>query len=96
MLIGVVASSPGTHSWWGGQDDDELAHPLLVTFLPLVGAASSAGRARRRRRSWPQCALGRAVDVARVFLISLLLWVGFDPTQAGFQFVEQACLDCRA
>jgi NADH-quinone oxidoreductase subunit M len=62
----------------------------IITFLPLVGAAFIAG------------IRGEDVHVARnarwvalwtssaVFLLSLLLWFGFDRTNPGFQFEERA------
>ena len=61
----------------------------LVTFLPLVGAVfimlvrgSDAVVARNAR--W--VALWTSL---LTFLISLLLWVHFDPANPGFQFVEK-------
>ena len=62
----------------------------IITFLPLVGAAFIAG------------IRGEHVHVARnarwvalwtssaVFLLSLLLWFGFDRANPGFQFEERA------
>ncbi|HEX6120378.1 MAG TPA: NADH-quinone oxidoreductase subunit M [Dongiaceae bacterium] len=62
----------------------------IITFLPLVGAAFIAG------------IRGEHVHVARnarwvalwtssaVFLLSLLLWFGFDRSNPGFQFEERA------
>jgi NADH-quinone oxidoreductase subunit M len=62
----------------------------LVTFLPLVGVA------------FILVLRGEAEDVARnarwialwtsliVFALSLVIWAGFDPGRAEFQFVEQA------
>src|SRR5690348_14216679 len=61
----------------------------LVTFLPLVGAVfimlvrgSDAVVARNAR----YVALWTSL---LTFLISLLLWVHFDPANPGFQFVEK-------
>ena len=67
---------------------DLSSAPLLsiVMFMPLVGAViigflnpDAKGNAR-----W--VALWTTVIT---FLISLIIWVKFDPTNAGFQFVEQ-------
>src|SRR5665648_607795 len=67
---------------------DLSSAPLLsiVMFMPLVGAviigflnADAKGNAR-----W--VALWTTVIT---FLISLIIWTRFDPTNAGFQFVEQ-------
>jgi NADH-quinone oxidoreductase subunit M len=62
----------------------------LVTFLPLVGAGfimTTRGDAEIVARNARNIALSTSVIV---FLLSLLLWVYFDPTTAAFQFVEQA------
>ncbi len=67
---------------------DLASAPLLsiVMFMPLVGAviiaflnADAKGNAR-----W--VALWTTVIT---FLISIIIWVKFDPTNAGFQFVEE-------
>ncbi|MBL0372838.1 NADH-quinone oxidoreductase subunit M [Rhizobium sp. KVB221] len=62
----------------------------LVTFLPLVGAGllllmrsdSDAGRQN-------VLYISLATTVV-TFLLSLLIWIGFDNSNAGFQFVEKA------
>ncbi|HTZ34402.1 MAG TPA: NADH-quinone oxidoreductase subunit M [Stellaceae bacterium] len=62
----------------------------LVTFLPLVGVGfimTSRGEAEIVARNARNIALSTSMIV---FLVSLLLWVYFDPTTASFQFVEQA------
>ena len=62
----------------------------LVTFLPLVGAAFimlARGDEHVVARNARNIALSTSLIV---FVLSLLLWIGFDPTAAGFQFVEQA------
>jgi NADH-quinone oxidoreductase subunit M len=70
-----------------------LDFPLLslVTFLPLFGAAVIAlfihGDDEVHRKNMRHVALG--VTVVN-FLISLLIWSGFDPENPGFQFVEEA------
>jgi NADH-quinone oxidoreductase subunit M len=61
----------------------------LVTFLPLVGAAfililRGETEAVARNARW--IALW---TTALVFLVSVRLWIGFDPHASGFQFVEQ-------
>ena len=66
--------------------------PILstVTFLPLVGAAlillirddNEIGRRNIRNVA--------LLTTAFTFVLSLLIWVGFDTTQPGFQMVEQA------
>ncbi len=62
----------------------------LVTFLPLVGAGfimTTRGDAEIVARNAKNIALSTSVIV---FLLSLLLWVYFDPSTAAFQFVEKA------
>jgi NADH-quinone oxidoreductase subunit M len=66
--------------------------PILstVTFLPLVGALlilairDDGGSARRNIRN---VAL---LTTVFTFVLSLFLWIGFDPNDPGFQFVERA------
>ncbi|GGD88176.1 NADH-quinone oxidoreductase subunit M [Aureimonas endophytica] len=60
----------------------------LVTFLPLVGVALIAftsdatpeGRHNIRRIA--------LITTVFTFVVSLLIWIGFDKSQAGFQMVE--------
>ncbi|BBK42835.1 NADH-quinone oxidoreductase subunit M [Allostella vacuolata] len=62
----------------------------LVTFLPLVGAALIfvvRGDAETVARNARNVALW---TTAITFLLSLLLWIDFEPGQPGFQFVEKA------
>jgi NADH-quinone oxidoreductase subunit M len=62
----------------------------LVTFLPLVGVGfimSARGDAAVVARNARNIALSTSLIV---FLLSILLWIEFDPTTAAFQFVEQA------
>ena len=62
----------------------------LVTFLPLVGAGfimMTRGDAAIVARNAKNIALSTSIIV---FLLSLLLWVYFDPSTAAFQFVEMA------
>ena len=65
--------------------------PLLsvVTFLPLIGALfvfAVRGESEIAARNARYVALWTTVIT---FLLSLLIWVGFDPTTAEFQFVEK-------
>jgi NADH-quinone oxidoreductase subunit M len=62
----------------------------LVTFLPLVGVAFimlARGEEAVVARNARNIALSTSLIV---FLLSLLLWIGFDPGTAAFQFVEKA------
>jgi NADH-quinone oxidoreductase subunit M len=67
--------------------------PILSTviFLPLVGAAIIFffinGDEPIHRRNIRHVALG---VTALTFAISLLVWIGFDHDEPGFQFVEEA------
>src|SRR5215203_5039620 len=62
----------------------------LVTFLPLVGAVIIM-----LTRGSPELVARNARNVALwtsliTFVVSLLLWSGFDPDVSDFQFVEKA------
>jgi NADH-quinone oxidoreductase subunit M len=59
----------------------------VITFLPLVTALGLALPYVNRlpESTWRGLALGSTV---LTFLVSLRLWATFDPTQAGYQFVE--------
>ena len=68
----------------------ELSLLSLVTFLPLVGAAvliiflrgdDEAARLNARRFA--------LLVTTATFVLSLFLLAGFDPDEAGFQFVEE-------
>jgi NADH-quinone oxidoreductase subunit M len=62
----------------------------LLTFLPLVGALV-IGFTRGDEETVASNARWTALwTTLVVFVLSLLLWVDFDRTQAGFQFVERA------
>jgi NADH-quinone oxidoreductase subunit M len=68
-----------------------LGFPILslVTFLPLVGALLIlviTGRPEHTARNARAIALWTSL---LTFALSLLLWVYFDPNNAGFQFVER-------
>jgi NADH-quinone oxidoreductase subunit M len=61
----------------------------LVTFLPLVGAGfimTTRGDAEIVARNAKNIALSTSIIV---FLLSIVLWVDFDPSTAAFQFVEK-------
>ncbi|MHA1189891.1 MAG: proton-conducting transporter transmembrane domain-containing protein, partial [Alphaproteobacteria bacterium] len=70
-----------------------LNWPILstITFLPLIGAAIIFflinGDEEVHRRNMRHVALG--VTVATFFL-SLLIWIGFDFDNPGYQFTENA------
>ena len=70
-----------------------LNWPVLstVTFLPLIGAAIIflfiQGDEEIHKRNMRHVALGVTTVT---FLVSLLIWIGFDPANPGFQFVERA------
>ncbi len=62
------------------------AHLLtVVTFLPLAAGLLLILLRNLPEQIWKIVALGAS---ALTFLISLKLWFGFDPTRAGYQFVE--------
>jgi NADH-quinone oxidoreductase subunit M len=58
----------------------------LVTFLPIAGAIFIALLSREAVQNIRYTALWTTIIT---FLISLLIWVNFDQTTAGFQFVEE-------
>jgi NADH-quinone oxidoreductase subunit M len=61
-----------------------------VTFLPLVGAVLillTGGKEEVSARNARQVALWTTLAT---FVVSLLIWINFDSSQAGFQFVEKA------
>src|SRR6266481_1640746 len=62
----------------------------LVTFLPLIGVGfimTARGEEAVIARNARNIALSTSLIV---FLLSILLWVEFDPSTAAFQFVEKA------
>src|SRR5579863_8291833 len=62
----------------------------LVTFLPLVGVGfimTARGEAAVVARNARNIALSTSLIV---FALSIVLWFGFDPSTADFQFVERA------
>ena len=66
--------------------------PILttITFLPLVGALLIlfiGGGDEIAERNMRMVAL---FTTGATFLVSLLIWVGFDTSDPGFQFVEEA------
>jgi NADH-quinone oxidoreductase subunit M len=58
----------------------------IVTFTPLLGALWIAMTPRDAARNARWIAFWTAL---MVFLVSLAIWVNFDPKSAGFQFVEE-------
>src|ERR1700732_1842582 len=62
----------------------------LVTFLPLVGAGfilTTRGDGEIVARNARNIALSTSIIV---FLLSIVLWIDFDPATAAFPFVEKA------
>ncbi len=62
----------------------------LVTFLPLVGVffiMIARGSEIVVERNARNIALSTSVIV---FILSIMLWIGFDPASSDFQFVERA------
>jgi NADH-quinone oxidoreductase subunit M len=62
----------------------------LVTFLPLVGVLFCLVVNGPKEAVDRNCRSAALVTSTVTFLISILLWVRFDPTKAGFQFEEKA------
>jgi NADH-quinone oxidoreductase subunit M len=71
---------------------NQMGFPLLslITWLPLVGAVIIMFLRGEAAVVAAQSRLVALVTSLVVFFLSLGLWFGFDPTQPGFQFVEQA------
>src|SRR4029079_17750582 len=65
--------------------------PILsvVTFLPLVGALFCLVVNGPKEAVDRNCRSAALITSLVTFLISLVLWVRFDPTKAGFQFEEK-------
>jgi NADH-quinone oxidoreductase subunit M len=65
--------------------------PILsvVTFLPLVGALFCMVVNGPKEAVDRNCRSAALITSLATFLISLVLWVRFDPTKAGFQFEEK-------
>ncbi|WP_422013757.1 NADH-quinone oxidoreductase subunit M [Reyranella sp.] len=61
----------------------------LITFLPLVGALFCLIVNGPKEAVERNCRSVAIVTTTVTFLISLLLWIRFDPTKAGFQFEEK-------
>ena len=61
----------------------------LVTFLPLVGAIFCLVVNGPKEAVDRNCRSAALITSLVTFLISLLLWIHFDPTKAGFQFEEK-------
>jgi len=63
----------------------------LVIFLPLVGVAFIMAIRAEDEAVVAQNAKAVALWTSSItFFLSLLIWIQFDPTQAGFQLVEKA------
>jgi NADH-quinone oxidoreductase subunit M len=63
----------------------------LIVFLPLVGAVlalAAGGRGDRHDREPLVRAIALGVSLV-TFVVSLLLWIRFNPSSADYQFVEQ-------
>jgi len=60
----------------------------LVTFLPLVGAIFCLVVNGPKEAVDRNCRSAALITSLVTFLVSLLLWINFDPTKAGFQFEE--------
>ncbi|MFA5949849.1 MAG: NADH-quinone oxidoreductase subunit M [Hyphomicrobium sp.] len=58
----------------------------IVTFLPLAGALFIATLNREALQNIRYVALWTTLIT---FVVSLAIWLNFDPTTAGFQFVEE-------
>ena len=61
----------------------------LVTFLPLVGALFCLVVNGPKEAVVRNCRSAALLTSLATFLVSLVLWVGFDPTKASFQFEEK-------
>jgi len=61
----------------------------LVTFLPLVGALFCLVVNGPKEAVDRNCRSAALVTSLATFVISLILWVRFDATKAGFQFEEK-------
>jgi NADH-quinone oxidoreductase subunit M len=68
-----------------------VSWPILsvVTFLPLVGAFFCLVVNGPKEAVDRNCRSAALITSLATFLISLVLWVRFDPTKAGFQFEEK-------
>ena len=62
----------------------------LVTFLPLVGAFFCLVVSGPKEVVDRNCRSAALITSLATFLISLVLWIQFDATKAGFQFEEKA------
>jgi NADH-quinone oxidoreductase subunit M len=62
----------------------------IITFLPLVGAIFIAGIRGEEEHVARNARWVALWTSAAVFLLSLLLWFGFDRSNPGFQFEERA------
>jgi NADH-quinone oxidoreductase subunit M len=65
--------------------------PILsvITFLPLVGALFCLVVNGPKEAVERNCRSAAMITSVVTFVISLILWIQFDPTKAGFQFEEK-------
>ena len=61
----------------------------LITFLPLAGALFCLVVNGPKEAVDRNCRSAALLTSLVTFLISLILWIRFDPTKAGFQFEEK-------
>ena len=68
-----------------------VSWPILsvITFLPLVGAVFCLVVQGPKEAVDRNCRSAALITSLVTFVISLLLWINFDPTKAGFQFEEK-------
>jgi len=62
----------------------------LVTFLPLIGVFLIVFIDDEREAGRRNIRMVALLTTALTFLVSLFLWVGFDTSNPGFQFIEEA------
>lgn len=62
----------------------------LVTFLPLVGVLTIVFISDETELGLRNIRMVALLTTIFTFLVSLLIWAGFDPSNPGFQFVEEA------
>jgi NADH-quinone oxidoreductase subunit M len=69
---------------------NQLGFPILslLTFLPLAGVAFLATLRGDDAAIACKARIGALVTSLAVLAIGIFLWVSFDPSQSGFQFVE--------
>src|SRR6185503_6425939 len=68
--------------------DEQLAGTVAVTFLPIIGALFVLVVRGEDRVAVQNMRFTALFTTLITFFISLSLWVDFDRSQAGFQFLE--------